>query len=664
MFWSDNEAEKDLLRFGYLARAATSIIDSPHLRPTTIGVFGDWGSGKSTLLKMIDQQLASNKGILRVHFNGWLFEGYDDTKAALMGTILDAIEDRAKTDETILEKIAGTLTTLRQRVNWLQLLSLGSRFGLFTALGGAKGGAVALASAGYEAVAKALSETDKDKRLSGEDVAKIIKEAPVKPDELRRSIREFRRDFAALLKDSKVEVLVVFIDDLDRCLPSTIIETLEAIRLFLYVEGTVFVLGADERLVEYAVRTRFPELPGTRAEVGRDYLEKLVQFPLRIPPLSGAELHAYTNLLFAQQRLTSEDFGNACGHVDGFAPTNIDDLSFGLAAARDLFAGSDDLVGLEEDLDFVSQIVDIMAPGMQGNPRRTKRFLNMLLLRLALGEARGLALQRPTLAKVMLLEYIRPEFFRQLAALQAAQTGRPKELALLEQAVRPPAPPKSPAEGDGAAAKGAQEAKGAAKATPPTAPASEISANLPTEAQAWFADDWVHGWLLMEPRLADTDLRPYFCVAHDKAGASDVGQARLSRAAAEVLNRLLDDQPVTYKLALKDAGTLNTADLTAVFDDLARRVRQAPSLGESTLQKKVFELATTRPELVPQLITLYGALPITKIILATPTLIYQVANGSASADAARSLLGKWEASAPTALARAAKQALNRPWGSA
>ena len=45
---------------------------------------------------------------------------------------------------------------------------------------------------------------------------------------------------------SKVENVVVFIDELDRCLPDTVLEVFEAMRLFLFVEGMSFVIGADE----------------------------------------------------------------------------------------------------------------------------------------------------------------------------------------------------------------------------------------------------------------------------------------------------------------------------------------------------------------------------------------------------------------------------------
>ena len=59
-------------------------------------------------------------------------------------------------------------------------------------------------------------------------------------------IHEFREEFKELLDEAKIDQLVVLIDDLDRCLPETAIDTLEAIRLFLFVPKTAFVIGADE----------------------------------------------------------------------------------------------------------------------------------------------------------------------------------------------------------------------------------------------------------------------------------------------------------------------------------------------------------------------------------------------------------------------------------
>ena len=62
--WSDNEADVDLLRFGYLAQAIVALIEQRHLLPITIGIFGDWGSGKSTVLKMSQARLENRPGTL------------------------------------------------------------------------------------------------------------------------------------------------------------------------------------------------------------------------------------------------------------------------------------------------------------------------------------------------------------------------------------------------------------------------------------------------------------------------------------------------------------------------------------------------------------------------------------------------------------------------
>ena len=513
-------------------------------------------------------------------------------------------------------------------------------------------------------VYSAASEKDKNKRLSAEDLEKIARKAPEGEDNIRRNIRDFHKDFAELLTEAKIKALVVFIDDLDRCLPDTIIETLEAIKLFLFVPGTVFILGADERLIQYAVRQRFPELPGTEAEVGRDYLEKLVQIPIRIPPLSSAEVHSYMNLLFAQLRVAEDEYAAICDHVSGFQTTSFADVTFDVEQARQFVKVPAALGHLEKDLDFTAQIVPILAPGLNGNPRRAKRFLNSLLLRLSLGEARNLRLQRQVMAKLMLLEYLKPEFFRQLAALQASQAGRPMELKDLERAMRGevlPAPPKTGQETSPLQDSQDTAKKPAALEEPHKAGASRLD-SLPSELKTWLADGWMRSWIASEPAIADADLRPYFYIAHDNVGSFDGYQLRLSPAATEVLNRLLDAQPATQALGLSRSLSLSQADIGALFAALSKRVRQSETLDDPQSPHKIlFQLAGSRRELLPQLVALLGTLPDQKIVLSIPAQLYEVANGTPSAGAAQALLERWAKSQTHLLKPAARQALGRQW---
>src|SRR5271154_2947835 len=55
-------------------------------------------------------------------------------------------------------------------------------------------------------------------------------------------IAAFRRQFGEVLEGLN-RTLVVFIDNLDRCLPENAIHTLEAVRLFLFMPNTAFVIG-------------------------------------------------------------------------------------------------------------------------------------------------------------------------------------------------------------------------------------------------------------------------------------------------------------------------------------------------------------------------------------------------------------------------------------
>ncbi len=86
--------------------------------------------------------------------------------------------------------------------------------------------------------------------------------------------------------------LVVFIDDLDRCLPAKTVQTLEAIKLFLDKSGCVFLLGADTEIVEKAVTAHYKNADIT-GESAKDYLEKIIQLRFDLPPIVEDAMEGY-----------------------------------------------------------------------------------------------------------------------------------------------------------------------------------------------------------------------------------------------------------------------------------------------------------------------------------------------------------------------------------
>jgi len=307
--WHDNETSVDLLGFDQLVDTATFLVQSEELLPLTVGVFGDWGSGKSSLMRMVHERLKSDEEYVTVSFSPWQHEDYDDVKAALMAAVMTTLRDRRdlfdKLNENVFEGARGLWVRLAKRVDWFRTIGFAAKgLGAVAALssGNPLGAGLAVGSVDDlrhmvrpDQLEKAFERVEDEKLL--EDPAVEVTVTGQNRESIDQSIGEFRRDFEALLERLEVKALVVFIDDLDRCLPANILDTVEAVRLFLAVPKTAFVIGADERIVRHAIATRYPELPGQAVNIGRDYLEKIIQVPIRIPPMTPSEAETYLNLL-------------------------------------------------------------------------------------------------------------------------------------------------------------------------------------------------------------------------------------------------------------------------------------------------------------------------------------------------------------------------------
>ena len=114
--WPDNETDRDLLNFSGIAGTVAEIIVQASGRPISIGVSGAWGSGKSSMIKLIQRALEErdqDKRFLFVEFNAWLYQGYDDARAALMDVIATRLQDETKERKTGLDKVKDLLKRVK-----------------------------------------------------------------------------------------------------------------------------------------------------------------------------------------------------------------------------------------------------------------------------------------------------------------------------------------------------------------------------------------------------------------------------------------------------------------------------------------------------------------------------------------------------------------------
>lgn len=549
--WKDSEADIDFLNFNYLAEQVVEISKDEKLSPATIGVYGDWGSGKSTLMKMVKKSLDADKNTLTVEFNGWLFEGYEDAKTALCGTILDEM----RTHETLFAKGKEKIKALLKKVDGGKLLSKGVKYGLDFLLTSGIGTVTELTLTGIISAVK-----QKAGDVSEDEIKKVI-DAFKKEETKRTEIKNFRKTFKEVFENCKGERLVVFIDELDRCTPDTVLDIFEAIRLFLYVPGTTFIIGADERLVSYAVKTKYKDIPGHDIDISKEYLEKLVQYPVKIPQLNEQEVKQYITCLLLQ----NEDI-DIKKVAESITKLGInDELTSDTVKAA---TGKEVTEGIKEAFDLSNQIYSALATLMKGNPRHCKRFFNTLMMRIALADRRNITLQKKVLAKLMLAEYYKPSFIEALM--------RPESKDELKQL----------------------ESKSCEAAF--------------TALKDWCSDEWVQKWAVGEPRLSAVDnLSDYFYFSRESRKLYSSSAEILSNEAKKLLQNLVDASDSVRSKAIESAKQLAPAEQVlldnAMFDEIIKEEKIDSKKFKSYLELSV-ELKQQK-----EAVTRIKALPIARI---------------------------------------------------
>ena len=550
MLIPDHETAVDFLNYEAISRTVVKLLKDNRQQALTIGIHGDWGAGKSSVLKMIESEIEQDSEVACLWFNGWAFQGFDDAKIVLIeATISELCRQRST-----IGKVKELGVQLIRRVDWLKMAKWSSGIA-FTHLTG-------LPSPNqFETIVSSLKlMKDNVKSLAPEEIAAGLEEASsfLKPGEDRHvseQIHQFREDFAELLEEAKIKQLVVLIDDLDRCLPSTAIDTLEAIRLFLFVPSTAFVIGADEAMIEYAVRQHFPELPVVSGPMpyARNYLEKLIQVPFRIPALGLQETITYVTLLLIESLVGAEHQRFRKLLSTAKAGLNRPWLGSGIEPSDIEAVEPDCKADLGGAYVLAQQIGPILAEGSKGNPRQIKRFLNSLLIRHAIADAMGFGgvINQAVLAKLMLTERFQPDFYEYMAErVMVAENGSAEELRFLEEKSAEEKSAETPA----------KKGKKGKIATGDT--------TLEETAQPWLRREWLKRWLRIKPTLAELDLRPYVFVSRDKrilAGAPELG-------GLEGLITKLCGPEITVRSAESEVKALPEGDSSQVFATLTERV--------------------------------------------------------------------------------------------
>lgn len=546
--WHDIEAEVDLLNFGVVARAAADLIRQTGGTPLTIGVSGGWGAGKSTLVKLTKaelEQLASSgatpDSYIVMEFNAWLYQGYEDARQALLQAVSDRLLEEARKRKGFVDKALA----LVKRVKLLKLARLAAPVVAHAGIGSVAGGPLGAFIGAATGLAKGISDaSDREKHLAALEDAYTNLKPELKQlvgerqdDSLPKEIDALRTAFEKLLADMQV-TLVVFVDDLDRCLPHTSIATLEAMRLLLHVKNTAFVIAADETMIRGAVRAHFA---GVDIESGlvTSYFDKLIQVPLQVPRLGVNEVKVYLALLMADLAVRQQKLTPNFQLQGQEALLKLLKTAWGKGISREdltkAYGGG--AKSIATWLDIADQLAPLLvsASDIAGNPRLIKRFLNNLMIRLTMAKAMEMPIAVEQLVKVQLLERVASpaafEFF--VKAVASNPDGKADFLEALERA-------------------------------------AQADEDYITPHPSW-STPFFQQWVRLSPRLGGSDLRALLHLSKDRS----LGLAaydELSEEGKRLLEATMEAKEVS-KVLVPQLMALSQADVSRILTRVIRKAR-------------------------------------------------------------------------------------------
>ncbi|MBT3322118.1 MAG: hypothetical protein HN392_07505, partial [Anaerolineae bacterium] len=287
----DNGEQVDFSFDDFAATISRLIASKNTKTPMAINISGAWGAGKTTLLRRI-QSMLDETSVLRkksepailefvnsnespqqlfrscqtVWFNAWKYSDEDELLIALIRVILQEMSE----DDIVSQAMGKLLDPTYPRrdivdtvLNWFKIKIPGVDIGLDTG----------------EAVPTQIAEKTAILDLFDDAFDRLM-------------AIWVHRQIDARQIDTKEGVLVVFIDDLDRCLPTKMIQVLEVVKLFLDKKGCIFVLGADTGIIQQAILKHYDDA-GVTGESAKDYLDKIVQLRFELPPIVEKDMQDY-----------------------------------------------------------------------------------------------------------------------------------------------------------------------------------------------------------------------------------------------------------------------------------------------------------------------------------------------------------------------------------
>jgi len=361
---NDEATDVDKLNREQYAEAFARLAESCDT-PLVIGLYGSWGIGKTSLMKLIERKL-NPENSRSVWFDPWQHQ-FDETPAlALLHTMVDTFKMRSEAKKlmTVIAAAFGSIfLKVTTTMNIKDIDAIGQRYEeeRFEM----REARVRLHEHFRMLIEKAQYYEPAPAQIASAQASTFLTlyRAQVIGRLRRLATRKtVARNSAEVVQSTPStdnrRRIIFFIDDLDRCSPSTVLNMLETLKLQLNIPGCVYFLGMDRASIEKTLKEHYKD-----SEFSEDnYLDKIVQLPFSIPPIAPGSIQQ-----FIEPLLTLE----------------------------------------------LKRCKPLLARGLGDNPRHVKRFINSLALNNELAKSLDIKGYDPLiLALLLLIQYRSSNLYR------------------------------------------------------------------------------------------------------------------------------------------------------------------------------------------------------------------------------------------------------------
>jgi predicted KAP-like P-loop ATPase len=502
--------------------------------PVSIGILGNWGTGKSSILKLIENRiLEKSDQYLIIKFDAWLYQGYDDARLSLMETIVSSITNEVKENESLMKKAISLVS----RIDYLRLFGLVTE-GIALANGIPTGGILARSAKMLSGLANGI-KTEEEYQNAGivvknasENVFGLLK--PQQEKSPPQNIDAFRKEYEEIITGLK-KTIIVIIDNLDRCNPINAIQTLEAIRLFLFLNKTAFIIAVDEDMIRTSVKEYFKGLDDNHQI---DYLDKLIQIPIRVPKIGIREVRAYLYMLYTLEHdIQTDKIEKLRNTLENNLRSSWKDAPLDHDTLLNLFE-VDEQKKLRKPYELVDRIASLLSnsPLIQGNPRIVKRLLNITKMRSQIAKRRNMPLDEALITKLVIFERcvgaeITADFYR----LIDSEKGKPDFLQTGEN--------------------------------------GNYKKDIPKLWKDNGLENFISEWMKIEPSLSNIDLRPALYLSRETRSLG-IDIKELSKNAKDILNGLLGLKNMSSPSIAQKLTSLSVDEQVFIMESLIDHLRQ------------------------------------------------------------------------------------------